>query len=107
MVAVRTEGFTRVASTDEVPPGVTRKVTVDGKDVLLANVDGNYCAIGDECTHEGGPLDEGIVHHYEIECPWHGSQFDLRNGAVTQGPADAPEPSYDVVIDGKNILLKA
>jgi nitrite reductase/ring-hydroxylating ferredoxin subunit len=62
MVAVRTEGYTRVASTDEVPPGVTRKVVVEGKDVLLANVDGAYYAIGNVCTHEEGPLDEGIMH---------------------------------------------
>jgi phenylpropionate dioxygenase-like ring-hydroxylating dioxygenase large terminal subunit len=94
MVSVKAEGYTRVASTDEVPPGVTRKVDLNGKDLLLANVDGNYYAIGDVCTHEEGPLDEGILHHYEIECPW-------------QGPAVTPEPSYDVLIEGKNILVRA
>ena len=107
MVSVKTEGYTRVASTDEVPPGVTRKVDFDGKDLLLANVDGNYYAIGDVCTHEEGPLDEGILHHYEIECPWHGSRFDLKTGAVTQGPAGPPEPSYEVLIESKNILVRA
>jgi glycine betaine catabolism B len=107
MASIKAEGSTRVASTDEVPPGVTRKVVCDGKDVLLANVDGNYYAIGDVCTHEGGPLDEGILHNYEIECPWHGSRFDLRTGAVTQGPAETSEPGYDVLIEGKNIMLRA
>lgn len=106
MSAVETEGYTRVASTDEVPPGVTRKVMLDGKDLLLANVDGAYYAIGDVCTHEEGPLDEGIMHGFEVECPWHGSRFDVRTGQVTQGPTETPEQSYEVRIEGKNILLK-
>jgi glycine betaine catabolism B len=106
MAAVKTEGYTRVASTDEVPPGVTRKVTFDGKDVLLANVDGSYYAIGNVCTHQEGPLDEGIMQGFEVECPWHGSHFDVRTGQATLGPADAPEPSYEVTVQGNDILLK-
>ena len=107
MVAAKTTAFARVASTDEIPPGVMRKVIVDGNDVVLANVDGNYYAIGNVCTHEEGPLDEGTLDHYEVECPWHGSRFDLRSGVATQGPADIPEPTYEVRVEGKSILLRA
>ncbi len=106
MSAAKTEGYTRVASTDEIPPGVARKVDLAGTDVLLANVDGSYYAIRNECTHVGGPLDEGRRYHFEVECPWHGSRFDLRTGSVTRGPARLPEPSYDVKLDGKNILIR-
>jgi glycine betaine catabolism B len=106
MTTVKIEGYTRVASTDEVPPGVTRKVALEGKDLLLANIDGKYYAIGNTCTHVGGPLDEGMVHGFEVECPWHGSRFDLRNGMVMHGPARAPEPSYDVRIEGKDLLVR-
>jgi nitrite reductase/ring-hydroxylating ferredoxin subunit len=107
MSAVKTEGYTRVASTDEMPPGITRKVTVEAGDVLLANVDGNYYAIGNTCTHEEGPLDEGHLFGYEVECPWHGSHFDLRTGEAKLGPADRPEPRYEVRVEGKDILIKA
>ena len=107
MSTVKTEGYTRVASTDEMPPGVTRRVTVEDRDVLLANVDGNYFAIGNTCTHEEGPLDEGHLTGCEVECPWHGSHFDLRTGEVKQGPADRPEPRYEVRVEGKNIFIKA
>src|SRR5438445_11731362 len=107
MSAVRTAEFSRVASTSEIPPGIMRKVTVDGQDVVLANIDGNYFAIGDVCTHQEGPLDEGILDNYEVECPWHGSRFDLRTGAVKEGPAGNPEPTYEVRIDGENILVRA
>ena len=107
MSTVKTAEFSRVASTSEIPPGIMRKVTVDGQDVVLANVDGKYFAIGDVCTHQEGPLDAGTLDSYEVECPWHGSRFDLRTGTVKEGPAGNPEPTYEVRIDGENILVRA
>lgn len=80
---------------------------MDGREVVLANVDGTYYALGNLCTHAEGPLDEGTLRHYEVECPWHGSRFDLRTGAVTQGPADAAEPSFEIKVEGTSILLRA
>lgn len=106
MTTVNTTEFVTVASTDEIPPGVMRKVSLGDKDVVLANVDGKYYAIGNVCTHEEGPLDEGIVDKYEIECPWHSSRFDLRTGAVTQGPADTPEPRYEIRVEGNSIRIR-
>ena len=106
MTAVNTTEFVTVASTDEIPPGVMRKVSLGDKDVVLANVDGKYYAIGNVCTREEGPLDEGILDKYEIECPWHNSRFDLRTGAVTQGPADTPEPRYEIRVEGNSIRIR-
>ncbi len=106
MTTVNTTEFVTVASTDEIPPGVMRKVSLGDKDVVLANVDGKYYAIGNVCTHEEGPLDEGILEKYEIECPWHSSRFDLRTGAVTQGPADTPEPRYEIRVEGNSIRIR-
>jgi len=106
MTAVNTTEFVTVASTDEIPPGVMRKVSLGDKDVVLANVDGKYYAIGNVCTHEEGPLDEGILDKYEIECPWHNSRFDLRTGAITRGPADTPEPRYEIRVEGNSIRIR-
>ncbi len=106
MTTVNATEFVTVASTDEIPPGVMRKVSLADKDVVLANVDGKYYAIGNVCTHEEGPLDEGILDKYEIECPWHSSRFDLRTGAVTQGPADTSEPSYEIMVEGNSIRIR-
>ena len=83
-----------------------KQVDVDGKDVCVANVEGKYYAIGGICTHEGGPLAEGILEGYEVECPWHYSKFDIRTGKVTNPPATEAEPSYEVKVDGNNILIK-
>ena len=100
-------GFVKVALTSEIPQGEMKKVEVAGHEIVLANVGGKYCAIGNLCTHEGGPLDQGILEVHEVECPWHGSRFDIRTGAVKVGPALTPEPAYEVKVEGTNILIKA
>lgn len=100
------EGFVKVASTDEIPPGIMRKVESGGQEILLANIDGKYYAINDVCTHVGGPLDEGRMEGYVVQCPWHGSRFDVRTGEVKSGPARLPEQSYEVRVQGSNILVR-
>ena len=99
--------FVRVASTSDVPEGKMKKVIVGGSQVLVANVKGQYYAIGNVCTHFGGPLDQGVLNGQEVQCPWHGSHFDVTNGQVKRGPAGRPEPVYDVKVEGGNILVRA
>ena len=78
-----------------------------GERVCIVNIEGNYFAIGNVCTHLGGPLDEGTLEGYDVECPWHGSKFDVRTGNPTKPPARQPVPSYEVKVEGNNILLEA
>lgn len=106
MASTVQEGFVKVASTDEIPPSVMRKVEVKGQEILLVNIDGKYYAINNVCTHVGGPLDEGRIEHDEVVCPWHGSRFDVRTGEVKGGPARLPEPSYEVKVEGPDVLVK-
>ena len=82
-------------------------IEFNDRQILLANVDGKYFALSNVCTHEEGPLDQGLLHGYEVECPWHQSRFDLRSGEATQGPAVASVSSYEVKVDGTDILLRA
>jgi glycine betaine catabolism B len=98
--------FVRVGSTNDVPEGKMKKVIVGGVQVLVANVKGKYYAIGNVCTHFGGPLDQGVLNGQEVQCPWHGSHFDVTSGQVKRGPAARPEPVYDVKVEGGNILLR-
>ncbi len=100
------EGFIRVADTKDIPPSQMKEVQVDGESVCIANVDGKYYAISSICTHEGGPLADGTLDGYEVECPWHNSKFDVRTGEVISPPANEPEPAYEVKIEGNNILIK-
>ena len=100
------KGFVKVAEINEIKPSQMKEVDVDDQKILIANVNGEYFAIGSICTHEGGPLADGTLQDYEVECPWHGSKFDIRTGNVTNPPADEPEPSYEIKVDGNQILIK-
>ncbi|HEV2120967.1 MAG TPA: non-heme iron oxygenase ferredoxin subunit [Candidatus Bathyarchaeia archaeon] len=98
--------FVRVASTGEIPEGKMKKVIVGSQQILVSNVNGRYYAIGNVCTHMGGPLDQGFLAGHEVQCPWHGSHFDVTSGEVKRGPAFRPEPVYEVKIESGNILIR-
>jgi len=83
-----------------------KEVQVDGESICIVNVEGKYYAIGNICTHEGGPLADGTLEGYEVECPWHASKFDVRTGEVKEPPASEPESVYQIKVDGNKILLK-
>jgi glycine betaine catabolism B len=98
--------FIKVAETKDILPSKMKEVNFNGAKICVVNVEGKYYAIGNVCTHMGGPLAEGKLEGYEVQCPWHGSKFDIRSGKVIQSPAIKSEPSYDVKIEGENILIK-
>lgn len=98
--------FVKVAETKDIQSTKMKTVEVAGENICLINVEGKYYAIGNVCTHEGGPLAEGTLEGYEVECPWHGSKFDIRTGKVTRPPADEPESTYEVKVEGNDILIR-
>jgi nitrite reductase/ring-hydroxylating ferredoxin subunit len=100
------EGFVKVAETKDIQPSNLKAVDVAGERVCIVNVEGKYYALGNVCTHVGGPLDEGTLEGYEVECPWHGSKFDVRTGEPTKPPARGPVPTYEVKIQDNNILVR-
>ena len=87
--------------------GKIKKVTIDGKDVLVANIDGNYYAINDTCTHAGASLSEGILDGAIITCGWHGAKFDCKTGKLSNFPVKIKDlNSYKVVVESENIFLE-
>jgi ferredoxin-NADP reductase/nitrite reductase/ring-hydroxylating ferredoxin subunit len=106
MIILSEEDFVKVSDTNDIQPSHMKEVQVDGENICIVNVEGKYYAIGSICTHEGGPLADGTLEGYEVECPWHSSKFDVRTGEVKSPPASEPEPSYQVKLDGTNILIK-
>ncbi|MDD5338234.1 MAG: Rieske 2Fe-2S domain-containing protein [Dehalococcoidales bacterium] len=76
--------YVKVASKQEIKDGGKKKVTVNGKEIMVANVDGSYYAIDNRCPHFGGDLSAGTLEGTVITCPRHGSQFDVRNGKNTR-----------------------
>jgi len=103
----------KIAETSEIPIGNLKMVKLEGKEILITNVNGNYYALGNRCTHAGGDLSKGSLDGKMITCPRHGSKFDVTTGKVVSGPkilflrpTIKDEPFYEVKVDGKNILLK-
>jgi nitrite reductase/ring-hydroxylating ferredoxin subunit len=93
-----------VASTNDLAQGSMIGIEKDGEAILIANVDGKYYAIGNTCTHMGCTLSDGTLDQERVECPCHGSTFNVRTGAVVKGPALKPEPSYTLRVEGEKIF---
>lgn len=85
-----------VLADDELLEGAMRAVDVDGRQVLVARLDGAVSAMENACSHAGGPLCEGAVADGVVTCPWHGSRFRLSDGAVMGGPATFPQLQLQV-----------
>jgi nitrite reductase/ring-hydroxylating ferredoxin subunit len=94
-----------VAKTDDLSEDEMIGVTVGDAEVLVANVAGEYRAIGAVCTHEGGPLPDGDLFQGIVTCPWHASEFELETGKVVTPPATEPEPVYEVRVEGNEIQV--
>ena len=100
--------FVTVASTNDIPPGEMKVVEVDGQEVAIANVDGEFCAFANSCTHKGGPLGEGLLlPGGVVECPFHGGLFDVRTGEVKGPPPTEPIQTYQVQVEGDSISVAA
>jgi 3-phenylpropionate/trans-cinnamate dioxygenase ferredoxin subunit len=98
----------KVATVDEVPLNGSKLVEVDNVRIALFNLNGEFYAIEDVCTHDGGPLVEGeIVNGHEVRCPRHGARFDIRTGAALSFPAFEPTIAYDVYIQGEDLLIES
>jgi nitrite reductase/ring-hydroxylating ferredoxin subunit len=100
------DDFVKVAETKDIQASQMKAVEVGDEKVCHSNVNGQYYAIGNVCTHMGGPLAEGKLEEYIVQCPWHGSRFDIRTGEVVRPPAMRPEPTYEVKVENNNILIR-
>jgi 3-phenylpropionate/trans-cinnamate dioxygenase ferredoxin subunit len=98
--------FVAVAKTSDVAPGNVRYVEVKGHRIALCNADGEFYAISDVCTHDNGPLDQGELDGYHIECPRHGARFDVRTGSVITLPAVLPIDTYPVRVVGDEVQVE-
>ena len=93
--------FLEIAPMSELPNGERLFIEVEGKSIVIFNIADQYFAIADICTHDDGPLGDGDLEGYNIVCPRHGAEFDVRTGKVMQMPAVVDVPAYPVkVVDG-------
>jgi nitrite reductase/ring-hydroxylating ferredoxin subunit/metal-sulfur cluster biosynthetic enzyme len=100
------EGWVKVATVGEIPKGGLKEARLDDRSLAIFHLEGGFYAIEDVCTHDGGPLAEGILEGDVIECPRHGARFDLKTGAVLSLPAVTPVPTFAVRIEGEDVLVQ-
>ncbi len=98
--------FVPVYKVSDVPdPGKT-VVEIGDRLVAIFHVAGEFFALDDLCTHDGGPLAEGELEDHTIRCPRHGALFDLRTGAALTMPATRPTPAHEARVEGGEVLVR-
>jgi len=100
------EGFVKVVRVAELPEGGVKAVKSGGVEILLANVKGKIYASAAKCTHLGISLAGGKLNGTVLTCPGHRSMFDLVDGKVMAPPAKLPLRTYEVKVDGQDVLVK-
>ena len=96
----------KVGSSRDIAVGQMRAFDVQGTMVNVANADGHLYAFDDACTHSRCSLARGTLAGTTVTCPCHGSQFDVTSGAVLRGPAQRPERSRQVQVEGETLLVE-
>lgn len=97
--------FVAAAKTSEIKEGKVTVVRIGEAPIGVTLIDGEYFAFADVCTHDDGPVAEGELDEYTIECPRHGAKFDIRTGRALQLPAVVPIPVYAVEVDGEVVKV--
>src|SRR5271157_2148387 len=104
--------FVEIAKTDEIPIGAVKAFVVNGKDIFVARLEGNYYAMCSICTHRKGELAKGKIEGKIVTCLRHGCKFDITTGKCMAGSKVAfmrlktkDEPRYEVKVDGNSIKV--
>jgi 3-phenylpropionate/trans-cinnamate dioxygenase ferredoxin subunit len=97
--------FHKLAPADEVGPGEIKQYLVEDRFVALCNVDGEFHAFEDVCTHQFTHLSEGEFTDSEVTCPLHGAKFDVKTGAAKSLPAVKPVPKHEVKVEDGNVYV--
>jgi 3-phenylpropionate/trans-cinnamate dioxygenase ferredoxin subunit len=97
--------FIPVGSVEEVKQGGRLFLEIDEKPIVILNINGQFYAIADVCSHDDGPVGEGALEGFEIICPRHGARFDIRTGKVLALPAFVDIPAYPVRLVGDQIEI--
>jgi 3-phenylpropionate/trans-cinnamate dioxygenase ferredoxin subunit len=101
--------WVKVANIQDIKQGSFIRVSVEGQDIDIFNVENRFCAIGDVCTHAETPLSEGDFYEdmrgWVIECPLHGSQFDVCTGEAVSLPATGNAGMYEVKVENGEVYV--
>ncbi len=98
--------WVKACATVDIDQGGCRVVDIDDVMIVIFNLDGEFYAIEDVCTHDGGELATGCVKGESIECPRHGAKFNIKTGAVETAPAYEPVDTFPIKIENGDVWVK-
>jgi 3-phenylpropionate/trans-cinnamate dioxygenase ferredoxin component len=96
----------KVGEVGNLAPGQVKVIIPRGERIALANLNGEYFALDDACTHDFAPLDQGELVGDQIECPRHGARFDVRTGKAMTLPAIYPIKTFPTRVVGNDIEIE-
>jgi uncharacterized membrane protein/nitrite reductase/ring-hydroxylating ferredoxin subunit len=95
-----------VAKADELRLNQMKLIHINGRRIVLGRTELGFTAFDDRCTHRGGSLAGGTLICGTVQCPWHGSQFNVTSGSVLYGPAENPVKTYKVSVKEAKVFLE-
>ena len=96
-----------VSKASEIPEGKMTHVTAGGKEILVANVGGNYYATANICNHAGAELHEGELKGKELTCPWHGAKWDVTSGSMIWFPQKLRDlGKFNVIVENDAVYVE-
>ena len=94
-----------VCNQGELSEGQMMLARIGREDVVVCRCNEGFFAFSNQCTHRGGPLSDGAIIGCTVQCPWHGSQFDVRSGRVVAGPAEQKIQTYRIDIRAGEVYV--
>lgn len=95
-----------ICSESDLKDGQLMLAEIAGTRVAVGRCSEGLVAFSDRCTHKGGPLSDGALIDCTVQCPWHGSQFNVQTGKVVNGPADERIETYSVEVEKKKVYVR-
>lgn len=99
------DGPVPIGRHDDLQVNQMKLVHLNGRRIVLARTEQGFAAFEDRCTHKGGSLADGALICGTVQCPWHGSQFDVASGRATAGPAEQPIETFGVREEGGELRI--
>ncbi len=97
--------FEKIAKASDIPPGEIRSFVLGAEVIAVCNVDGEYYAFRDVCTHQTFPLSDGILEGKKLTCIHHGAEFDVETGKALCLPATDDVEIYQVKVEGNDLYI--
>ena len=98
--------FVKVAAAAQIAPGSALKVRIEDREIAVFNLDGEFLATADQCTHMNASLSEGRVTSAHVICPWHGARFEVRTGRCLGAKPHPSLQTYNVRLEGDDVEVE-